>query len=281
MSLRVSLVVLIALTSLLLTACESSASIAAVPNRSSPTPIAPAAPAITRTPSGIFVSTSVPAVGTPPVAAAGTATPSSTSLIVQGRIYDAGSGQRLDKATIEWQFLAPDWQERNGQLQVPADGLYRLELPMRSDDEVIITAHAPGYLPSMARLLGKQLNPYGSRLNFGLVKADGGPAPTLPGALGTIQLSGIVYNSARGLTAPIAQARIIIVNRSVVRPETQFETTTSVTGTFVIPVRLHVTDQIDVTVTASGYQTATLTSSAKDLANKPQLSIGLKPAPKQ
>jgi hypothetical protein len=280
MSPRVFLVGLIILGSLLLTACERSASLAAAPEPASLTPIAPTAPAVTRTPSGIFVSTSVPVLHASATTASSTATPSSTALIVQGRVFDAGNGQRLSQATIEWQFLALDWQRHNGQLQVPADGLYRLELPARSDDEVIITAYAPGYLPSMARLLGRQLNPYGSRLNFGLVKT-GGPAPTLPGALGTIQLSGIVYNSARGLTAPIADARVILVNRSVVRPETRLETTTSITGTFVIPVRLHVTDQIDVTITASGYQTATLARSAKDLAKKPQLSIGLKPAPKR
>jgi hypothetical protein len=279
MSSRVLLAGLIALSSLLLTACERSPSIAAAPGGLAPTPIAPATPAVTRTPSGIFISTRESEAATPATAGS-TAPPNSIGLIVQGRVFDAGSGQRLSDATIEWQFLALDWQQHNGQLQVPADGLYRVELSARSDDEVIITARAPGYLSSMARLLGKQLNPFGSRLNFGLVKQDG-PSPTLPGGLGTIQLSGIVYNSARGLKDPIAEARVIVVNRSVVRPETQLETTTSVTGTFAMPVRLHVTDQIDVTITASGYQTATLTKAAKDLAKKPQLSIGLKPAPKQ
>ena len=278
MSARVLLVGLIALGSLLLTACEGSSSIAAAPNAAASHPIAPAAPAVTRTPSGIFISTSVPVLNAS-ANTAGTATPGSTALIVQGRVFDAGTGLRLNNATINWQFLALDWQQHDGQLQVPADGLYRLELPARGDDELIITARAPGYLPSMARLLGKQLNPYGSRLNFGLVKANG-PVPTLPGALGTIQLSGIVYNSARGLKDPIADANVIVVNRSVVQPETQFEATTNLTGTFIIPVMLHTTDQIDVTITADGYLTATLTKSAKDLADKPQLSIGLKPAPK-
>lgn len=281
MSLRVFPVVLIMLVGLLLTACEHSASLAAPPDQAAPTPIAPTAPSMTRTPSGIFISTSVPPLEAPPsTPLADSATPTSEELIVQGRVYDAGSGQRLSEATIEWQFVAPDWQRHNGQLQVPADGLYRLQLPVRPDDEVIITAHAPGYLSSMARLLGKQLNPYGSRLNFGLVKTDG-PAPTLPGALGTIQLSGIVYNSVRGLKDPIANADVIIVNRSIVQPTTRIESTTSVTGTFSLPLALHTTDQVDVTITASGYQTATLTRSAKDLAKKPQLSIGLKPAPKQ
>jgi hypothetical protein len=277
MSPRVLLVVVIALSSLVLTACERSPSLAAAPGGATSTPIAPASPAVTRTPSGIFVSTQVPAVN--PAVAAPTPEAGPSALIVQGRIFDAASGQRLSDATIEWQFLATEWQPHNGQLQVPADGLYRLQLPIRGEEEMIITARAPGYLPSIARLSGKQLNPYGSRLNFGLVKADG-PVPTLPGGLGTIQLRGIVYNSARGLNDPIAQARVIIVNRSMVRPETQLEATTSVTGTFVIPVRLHITDQLDVTITASGYQTATLARNAQDLAKKPLLSIGLKPAPK-
>ena len=206
--------------------------------------------------------------------------PDPDTVIVQGRVYDAGHGQRLNNATIEWQFLALDWQQYNGQLQVPADGLYRLLLPVRSEDEVIITAYAPGYLPSMARLLGRQLSQYGSRLNFGLVTTDG-PAPTLPGALGTIQLRGIVYNSARGLKDPIANARVTIVNRSVVQPEAQFDATTSISGTFLIPVALHTTDHIEVTIAASGYQTATLSKSAQELAWKPQFSIALKPAPKQ
>lgn len=279
MSCRLLFVVLIALSSLLVTACGSSSSLAAEPGGATAHPIAQATPIVTRTPSGIFISTRVRPTTENPTAATTTSEPGLTALIVQGRVFDAGSGKRLNNATIEWQFLALDWQQYNGQLQVPADGLYRLQLPVRGEDEVIITAHAPGYLPSMARLLGKQLNPYGSRLNFGLATVDG-PAPTLPGALGTIQLRGIVYNSARGSQDPIASAHVTIVNRSVVRPKTQFEATTSISGTFLISVKLHTTDQIDVTITASDYQTATLTKSATELAKKPQLSIGLKPAPK-
>ena len=275
---RVVLVVLIALTSLLLPACEGSSSIAAAPNAATPPPIAPAAPAITRTPSGIFISTSVPVLNTSASVAVTTATPAPADLILLGRVYDVSNGQRLSNATIDWQFLALGEQQHNGQLQVPDDGFYRLQLPVRNSDEVIITARAPGYLPSMARLLGRQLNPYGSRLNFGLVKTNG-PVPTLPGTLGTIQLSGIVYNLARGLMAPIGDARVIIINRSLVEPETQLETTTNLTGTFVIPLMLHTTDQIEVTITAGGYLTTTLNKSAKDLADKPQLSIGLRPAP--
>jgi len=275
----VSLAVLIVASSLLVTACEGSSSFAAAPGGAAPGPIAQASPALPRTPSGIFISTSVRPTALPASATA-TLESGSNSVVVQGRVYDAGRGQRLNNATIEWQFLSVDRQQYNGQLQVPADGLYRLQLPIRGEDEVIITAHAPGYLPSMARLLGRQLNLYGSRLNFGLVAADG-PAPTLPGALGTIQLSGIVYNSARGLRDPIANARVTIVDRSVVQPAARIDATTSVSGTFLIPVALHTTDQIDVKITASGYQTVTLTKSATELARRPRLSIGLQPAPKQ
>jgi hypothetical protein len=272
----VSFVVLIAAGSLLAAACQGSPSIAAAPGGAAPRPVAEASPAVTRTPSGIFVSTSVR-----PTAAVATATleSGSNAIIVQGRVYDAGHGQRLDNATIEWQFLSPDWQHYDGQLQVPADGLYRLQLPIRSDDEVIITAQAPGYQPSMARLLGRQLNLYGSRLNFGLVAADG-PAPTLPGALGTVQLSGIVYNAAHGRRDPIADARVTLVARSVVRPEARLAATTGVSGTFLIPVALHATDQVEVKIAASGFLTVTLTRSATELARKPQLAIGLQPAPK-
>jgi hypothetical protein len=279
MSPRVFPVVLIVAGSLLATACEGSSSFAAAPGGAAPRPIVQASPAVTRTPSGIFMSTIVRPAAAPAIAAA-TLESGSNAVVVQGRVYDAGLGQRLSDATIDWQFLSPDWQQYNGQLQVPADGLYRLQLPIRGEDEVIITAHAPGYLPSMARLLGRQLNLYGSRLNFGLVAAAG-PAPTLPGALGIIQIGGIVYNLSRGLHNPIANARVTIVDRSVVQPEAQLDATTSVSGTFLIPVALHTTDQIDVKITASGYQTVTLTRSATELARKPQLMIGLQPAPKQ
>jgi hypothetical protein len=279
MSSRVSLAVLIVVGSLLAAACEGAPSFDAAPGGAAPRPTPQASPAAPRTPSGIFISTSVRPTA-PPAIVTATLELDANAVVVQGRVYDAGRGQRLNNATIAWQFLSPDWQQYNSQLQVPADGLYRLQLPIRREDEVILTAHAPGYLPSTARLLGRQLNLYGSRLNFGLVAADG-PAPTLPGALGTIQLSGIVYNSARGLQGPIANARVTIVDRSVVQPVAQLDATTSVSGTFLIPVALHTTDQIDVKITASGYQTVTLTRSATELARKPRLSIGLSPAPKQ
>ncbi len=98
--------------------------------------------------------------------------------------------------------------------------------PFAPSDEVIITARAPGYLPSTAHIHGNQLSAYGSRLNFGLVSASGA-APTLPGDLGTIQLRGIVYNAARGVKSPIAQAAVIIVHNSIVQPTSQIDVTTS------------------------------------------------------
>ena len=274
---RVLFVVWMALGSLVVAACVGSPSLAVSPVGAAARPSVDASPAVTRTPSGIFFSTRESPTRIP-AATPATSEVDSSGVIVLGRVYDAGYGQRLNNATIEWQFLSPDQQLYNGQLQVPADGFYRLQLPIHSEDEIIITARAPGYLPSMARLLGKQLNPYGSRLNFGLVKT-GGPAPTLPGSLGTIQLSGIVYNSARGPDAPIASAHVTIVDRSLVEPETQLGATTGVTGTFGIPLALHATDQLDVTIAASGYQTVTFSWSATELARKPQLSIGLNPIP--
>ena len=277
MSPRVLFVVWIALGSWLMTACENSASLAAGTNGMTPRPIAQTSPAVTHTPSGIYVSTSVRPTATAAVSVA-TASPDTTAYLVQGRVYDAEAGQRLNNATLEWQFLSQDWQRYNGQLQIPDDGLYRLLLPIREADEVIITARVSGYLPGTARLQGKQLSRYGSRLNFGLIKADG-PVPTVPGTLGTVQVSGIVYDAARGFKDPIANARITIVDRSLVQPETQIEATTSLTGTFDIPVALHSTDQLDVTITASGYQTVTLTKRATELARTPQLLIGLRPAP--
>ena len=274
---RVILVASIALGSLFITACESSASLAAAPSGAAPRPIAQASPAAPHTPSGIYISTSVRPTTTPTTIAI-TIPPNATAYEVQGRAYDAGAGQQLTSAAIEWQFLALDWQRYNGQTQVSDDGQYRLQLPMRDKDEVIITAHASGYLPSTARLISKQLNPYGVHLNFGLIKAAG-PAPTLPGALGTVPLSGIVYDAAHGVTVPVAKAHVTIVNRSLVEPTVPLEAMTTITGSFVIPVALHSTDQLAVTIAASGYQTATLTASATDLAGKPQLSIGLIPAP--
>src|SRR5512143_2988325 len=99
MSLRVMLAVLIALSSLLVTACEGSLSLAAEPGRATPQPIAQASPAVTRTPSGIFVSTRIRPTAVPAIVTV-TSEGNSTAVIVQGRVYDAGHGQRLNNATI-------------------------------------------------------------------------------------------------------------------------------------------------------------------------------------
>jgi len=267
---------LFVLSSLLLAACTQTTAFATEP-RAIASQVAVTQPAKSRTPSGITIVTL--ATVTPLATATATAAPNQA--ILQGRVYDAGAGfeHRISHVTLEWQFFAPDWQQYNGRLQVPDDGLYRLRLPIRASDEVIITAHAPGYLPSTAHIYGNQLSAYGSRLNFGLI-SDSGAAPTLPGDLGIIQLHGIVYNAARGVKSPIAQAAVIIVNNSIVQPFTQINVTTNLSGTFDLTLELHTTDRLDFTVAAAGYLTGTLSKNAKDLAKDPQLSISLRPAPK-
>jgi len=273
-------VVLFALSGLLLAACAQTTAFATEP-RAASTQVNVTPTAKPHPPSGITIVAVANAASpaTPTGKLAVTATPS--SVILQGRVYDAGAGfeHRLSQVTIEWQFMSADWQQYNGRLTVPDDGLYRLSLPIRASDEVIITARAPGYLPSTAHIYSNQLSAYGSRLNFGLVSASGA-APTLPGDLGAIQLRGIVYNAARGVKSPIAQAAVIIINNSIVQPASQIAVTTSVSGTFDITLGLHTTDRLDFTVAAAGYLTGTLSKNAKDLSKNPQLSIGLRPAPK-
>lgn len=270
----------IALGGLLLAACTRTTAFATEPRAATPQ-VNTTQAAKPRTPTGITIVT-IPKATQPATSALKPgATAATNQVIVQGRMYDAGQGlqRRLSNATLEWQFFAPDWQQYNGRLAVPEDGLYRLALPIRASDEVVITARAPGYLPSTAHIHGNQLSAYGSRLNFGLV-SDSGAAPTLPGDLGAIQLRGIVYNSARGVKSPIEQAAITIINNSVVQPSTQIDMTTNLSGTFDLTLELHTTDRIDFTITAAGYLTSTLSKDAKDLAKNPRLSIGLRPAPK-
>jgi len=270
----------IVLGGMLLAACTRTTAFATEP-RALTSQVNVTQPAKPRTPTGITIVTVARATPSatmtlnPPVTAA------PNQVILQGRVYDSGQGleHRVNQATLEWQFYATDWQQYNGRLPVPGDGLYRLPLPIRASDEIVITARAPGYFPSTAHIDGNQLNAYGSRLNFGLV-SDHGAAPTLPGDLGPIQLHGIVYNSARGVKNPIEQAAVTIVNNSVVQPSTQIDITTNLSGTFDLALELHTTDRVDFTITAAGCLTSTLSKNAKDLANNPLLLIGLRPAPK-
>jgi len=265
---------------LFLAACAQTTAFA-TERRLVPTQVNVTPTAKSRPPSGITIVAVAKATlpATPTRKPSATAAPNSA--IVQGRVYDAGAGfgHRLSQVTLEWQFIASDWQQHNGRLQVPDDGLYRLALPIRASDEVIITAHAPGYSPSTAHIYGNQLGAYGSRLNFGLVSA-GGAAPTLPGDLGTIQLRGIVYNAARGVKSPIALATVNIVQTSIVQPSSQIAVTTNTSGTFTVTLGLHTTDRLEFTIMAAGYLTGTLSKNANDLAKNPRLSIGLRPAPK-
>ena len=201
-------------------------------------------------------------------------------MILNGRVYDAGLGpyRRLSDATIEWQFTSPDWQANNGQLRVPSDGLYRLQLPVRASDNLIITARAPGFLPSTAHLRGDQLSIYGSRLNFGLIGANG-PVPTLPADLGAVSLRGSVYNSARGMQAPIVDAKVTIVNTSVVQPTTIIHSKTDDSGTFSVTLEQHTADELELTIAAGNFITGTLTRNTQDLLKSPQMTIGLQPLP--
>jgi hypothetical protein len=264
---------------LLLAACTQTTAFATEP-RAVPTRVSVTSTAKPRPLSGITIVAVAQATSAPTPTRKPSATAAPNSAILQGRVYDAGAGfeHRLSQVTLEWQFMATDWQQHNGRLQIPDDGLYRLALPMRASDEVIITARAPGYSPSTAHIHGNQLSAYGSRLNFGLVSA-GGAAPTLPGDLGTIQLRGIVYNAARSVKNPIAQAAVSIVHNSIVQPVSQIDVTTSMTGTFDVTLGLHTTDRLEFTITAAGYLTGTLSKNAKDLAKNSRLSIGLRPAP--
>jgi hypothetical protein len=213
-------------------------------------------------------------------AATATLPPQATAIIIHGKLYDAARGidQRLTNAVIEWQFTALDWQAYNGRLVVP-DGIFQLPLIVRPDDELIITAQAPGYQPSTAQVQATQLGEFGTRLNFGLIRANG-PVPTLPGGLGPIKVSGIVYNVTRGLAAPIEQATITILRTSIVRPPARIDLSSTATGTFSTTLELHTTDQVELIISASGYLTTTLTQSGKDLAKTPRLDIGLRPAPR-
>ncbi len=214
------------------------------------------------------------------VTATPTIPPGAVRVTLYGEIYDAvhGPDQRLTDAGLEWQFAALDWQGYNGTLSV-SDGSYQLPLFVRPDDELFITARAPGYTPSTTRLQAAQLGQSGAHLNFGLIRADG-PAPTVPGSLGAVKLSGIVYNSARGLAVPIDNAAITVVNDSVVEPIRRVQTFSTPTGTFSITLDLHSTDLVEVMIAANGYLSTTFTRSGKSLAQNPRFNIGLQPAPK-
>ena len=241
-----------------------------------------ATPDRTRPPTGLTIVAIPQPTQTPEPAPTRTPRPirGAARVAVSGRIFDAARDTRpLDGLTLTWQYTAADRQQDNERLAVPADGLYQLELYLRPTDELFITAQAPGYVPSTTRLQSKQLPAFGARLDFGLV-SEGAPAPTVPGALGAIQLSGIVYNAARGPKAPLDGAFIIVVNHSVVQPGTPLEVTANVSGTFTATLALHTTDQVHFTVTAQGYVTTTLKKTATELARSPRLLIGLRPAPK-
>ncbi len=205
--------------------------------------------------------------------------PGAARITLRGKIYDAvrGSEQPLTNASLEWQFTALDWQTHNGQLAV-SNGSYQLPLIMRPNDGLFITARAPGYMPDTARVQAAQLEQPGASLNFALIRADE-PLPTVPGSLGAVKLSGIVYNSAHGLAAPIDNAAITLVNDSVVEQVRRVQAFSTSTGAFSVTLDLHSTDWIEVTIAANGYLSTTFARSGRDLAQNPRFIIGLRPAP--
>lgn len=242
------------------------------------TPVLPTALVVT--PTASVTPSATPRQATATALAPPTVPPGVVRLTLHGNIYDAarGSERPLTDASLEWQFAALDWQDYNGQLSV-SDGNYRLSLIVRPDDELFITARAPGYRPNTTRLQAAQLGRSGARLNFGLLRADE-PLPTVPGSLGAVKLSGIVYNLARGPAAPIEHASITLVNNSVVEPIKHHQTFSTATGAFSITLDLHGTDRLEITIAASDYLSTTFTRSGKDLAQNPRVNIGLRPAPK-
>jgi hypothetical protein len=207
-----------------------------------------------------------------------TSAPAVRNYLLQGVVYDAAvdADVRLIDARLAWHFDARDLQPFDGERPVDENGAYQLPLNMRPEDEVAITASAPGYQPSTVRLRGDELGADSARLNFGLYQLARS-APTMPGDLGIVEVRGIVYNAQRGVKAVIAGATISIAHLSVIRPTHQLETTTGLTGTFMIPMVLHVSDQLNLTIAARGFITATLSRYASDLVKEPQLSIALKP----
>lgn len=276
--------VLIAISSLILAACSTERPTPVQWRTATPRPIVRVSTPNPSAPTSIPLASIATIIALDPTA---TIAPTPTDLftanfahtILTGTIYDVtrGINSGLSQAQIEWHFAAPELREFDGRTTASSDGHYLLRFHLRPTDEVALTVSAPGYLPRQVRLHGAEISPYGSHLDFGLITANE-PAPTLPGDLGMVDVNGIVYNASRGVKAPIPNATVVIVDNSVVRPDSEVQVTTTVSGTFTAPLVLHATDQIELTVTADGFTTTTITRLAKDLI-KQQVSIGLRPLP--
>ena len=278
--------VLIAISSLILSACSTEPPTPARWRTATPRPIVRVSTPNPSDPASIPLASIATISAIEPTA---TIAPTPTDLftanfahtVLTGTIYDVARGINtgLSQAQIEWHFAAPELREFDGRTTASSDGHYLLRFHLRPTDEVALTVSAPGYLPRQVRLHGAEISQYGSHLDFGLITANE-PAPTLPGDLGTVDVRGIVYNASRGVKAGIAAATVRIEDQSVVRPDTEVQVTTSVSGTFTAPLMLHTTDEIKITITANGFISTTLTRRANDLINRSPLLIALRPATK-
>lgn len=199
---------------------------------------------------------------------------------LSGIIYDTDVGlkQPMPEANVSWHFIAPDMQLFNGQTTADASGVYRIPLRVRVTDVLLITASASGYLPTAVRLQAKKFAANGTRLDFGLSKANG-QLPALPGDVGPIKLNGLVYDANQGLNSPIASAIVQITTFSIVHPQIEYDRTTDSSGAFNTTIALlHSTDQIRIVAVATGYMTTTLIRPAKDMQSQTLLLVALQPA---
>jgi hypothetical protein len=199
-----------------------------------------------------------------------------TAYTLSGTIYDASAGLAADlpQARLSWHFAAPDLQQFNGQTTADANGIYRFPIRVRLKDDVLLTASASGYLPTTVRLSVGEIVQYGARLDFGLVKANG-RWPTVPGDLGTLSVTGIVYDAYRGQLSPIGSAVVTITLISIVHPQSVIVLITPADGSFNTTLLMHSTDQINVAASANSYTEATRIYAATTLTQSLPLLIAL------
>ena len=265
---------LIAIGGLVFTACQGHD-----PSLYTATP----RPIVSTTTPSISRNTQVPIATIEPTATIAVAptdffTPDFISYTLNGLIYDSalGTAHAIGNAYIECHFIGADLQQFNRYTQAGIDGLYRLSIRVRPGDGLVVVASAPGYSSSSVRLHGAEIGQYGSRLDFGLVNARSS-LPTLPGDLGSVVIMGSVYDVSKGKGSAIAGAEVSIIDLSVVRPQTEVDLVTDANGVFTATLLMHNTDQIQISVAASGYLTNTLARRAKDLVGSALLSIALGP----
>ncbi len=247
----------------------SGLTVAACNNREVPTAIPSSVPAIS-------ISITPPKVITliPPLVFV--FTDEFTVYTLSGTIYDAIGGLKVDlpHANLSWHFVAPDLQQFNNQTTTDANGIYRLPIHVRPKDEILLTASAPGYLPTTVRLHAGEIVQYGARLDFGLVKANG-VWPTVPGDLGTLTVNGLVYDAFTGQLSPIGGAAVTITLVSIVHPQSTIVLITPADGSFSTALLVHSTDQIKVAASANSYSEANRIYAASTLTQSLPLLIAL------